>query len=56
MHAASRQSIESCQGKRGKVISEAFEHILYVCYQLLPSFRFTSPINDALEDTQDKEI
>jgi hypothetical protein len=39
-----------------KVISEAFERILYACYQLLPSFHFTSPINDALEDTPDKEL
>jgi hypothetical protein len=39
-----------------KVISEAFERILYASYQLLPSFRFISPINDALEETLDKEI
>jgi hypothetical protein len=44
------------QSETWKVISEAFERILYASYQLLPSFRFTSPINDALEETPDKEI
>jgi hypothetical protein len=39
-----------------KVIFQAFERILYACYQLLPIFRFTSPIDDALEETPDKEI
>jgi hypothetical protein len=39
-----------------KVISEAFKRILYACYQLLTNFRFTSPINDALEETPGKEI
>jgi hypothetical protein len=39
-----------------KVISQAFERILYACCQLLTRFWFTSLINDALEDTPDREI